>query len=330
MKPLISIIVPTRNRCALIGSTISALTTQTLNDNLWELLIVDNGSTDKTCEIAQPFTKSFSNVFYIYESEPGLHSGRHRGLRCARGDILVYADDDIEPFPTWLEAIADAFSDDSIVLVGGNNIPVFYGSPPAWLLHLWNRKGDGDVRSIPWLSIQENPSGRRETSPYMVWGCNFAIRKEILLAAGGFHPDGMPQELIRFRGDGETHVSRFIAENNFKCLFDARASVFHKVTPERMTLAYFRKRGFNEGISDSYFALRNAITPPLARKGISNILKKFREKLITLLPKSANATEMKLPIDAYETGYTEGYEYHRESYAKEKELRDWVHRENYL
>ena len=88
----------------------------------------------------------------------------------------------------------------------------------------------------------------------------------ILIAAGGFHPDGMPKELIRFRGDGETHVSRHVAESGLECVFHPGASVHHKVTPERMTYAYFRQRGFNQGVSDSYTQLRQQDLPSISGK----------------------------------------------------------------
>ena len=92
--------------------------------------------------------------------------------------------------------------------------------------------------------------------PQLVWGCNFAIRKNILLNAGGFHPDGMPTNLLHYRGDGETHVSNYVEQKGLKCIFHPDASVYHKVTNERMTVKYFYNRGFNQGISYSFSRIR--------------------------------------------------------------------------
>jgi len=93
-------------------------------------------------------------------------------------------------------------------MAGGNNLPMFLETPPTWLTALWNRPTDLSGRALPALSMLELTGPPRNISPYYVWGCNFAIRKDVLIKAGGFHPDGMPKESIRFRGDGETHVSR--------------------------------------------------------------------------------------------------------------------------
>jgi len=187
------------------------------------------------------------------------------------------------------------------------------------------------------LSIQENPEGIYEFDPYMVWGCNFSIRKDVLLAAGGFHPDGMPQELIRFRGDGETHVSKYVAENNLKCIFDSRASVYHKVTPERMTLGYFRKRGFNQGVSDSYTQLRNTrqaypdklpISHQMLIPRLKNKLRAAKNK--TLGWAASPSSALNPALIALQEGYQEGFSYHQAIYESDPEVRAWVHKETYF
>jgi hypothetical protein len=63
-------------------------------------------------------------------------------------------------------------------------------------------------------SILDFGNAIQEISPDYVWGCNFSIRKEVLLKVRGFHPDGMPDEFLRYRGDGETSVSREILKAN--------------------------------------------------------------------------------------------------------------------
>jgi glycosyltransferase involved in cell wall biosynthesis len=198
---LLSVILPTRDRARLLEQALRALAEQTLPPQRFEVLVVDNGSTDDTRTVAEVTP----GVRYVFEPKPGLHAGRHRGLKEATGDILVYADDDTRAMPGWLAAIAENFTDAAVALVGGNNYPDFLAPPPDWLARLWREPYLGG-HAISLLSVLELPEGRREISPLQVWGCNFAIRRQVLLDAGGFHPDAMPPELIRFRGDGETHV----------------------------------------------------------------------------------------------------------------------------
>lgn len=330
-KAVISVVFPTRNRAELLDAALRSVAEQHIDPASFQVLVIDNGSTDHTREIAEHWAAQRPNIRYRYEAEPGLHAGRHRGLAEAQGDILVFADDDIEAQPGWLETLADVFSDPDVAMAGGNNRPLFLQTPPPWLESLWNRRAKNGSRSLPALSIQEWPEGRYPISPYQIWGCNFAIRKSVLLAAGGFHPDGMPKELIRFRGDGETHVSRYVAEMGLKCLFDSGATVYHKVTPERMTLAYFRQRGFNQGVSDSYTQLRCEAMQPAKRPSFAyRVARRAWQKLNHLRASGQTDREANRALDAQRIGHSEGFVYHQVVYRDDPEVQAWVHRRHYF
>lgn len=322
---MLSVIIPTRNRADFLFLALTSLTHQTISNHQFEVLVVDNGSTDNTEQTVRDFWGQLTNLRYIFEPEPGLHAGRHRGMLEAKNEVLVFADDDIEALPTWLESIQAAFSSPDVAMAGGNNIPMFLASPPRWLLALWNEPFKRNVRAIPALSIIEIDGPSKDCDSFLVWGCNFSIRKSVLLAAGGFHPDGMPRELIRFRGDGETHVSRFVKESGMRCIFHPGASVYHKVTQERMTFEYFRQRGFNQGISDSYSNIRNGNAKPnknllmqLIRWGANQLKNK-----VYLEPDAVYAlSEMK-------RGYEDGYAYHQQMYEEDQSVREWTHKAKY-
>lgn len=324
---MISVIIPTRNRADLLAAALDSLTRQTLVTSEFEILIVDNGSTDNTAQVICQYQDRLSNLNSIYAEEPGLHIGRHAGMKAARGEFLVFADDDIEAFPTWLSAIKESFADESVAMVGGNNLPMFLEPPPAWLKSMWQRTDRRGDHVVAALSIIEFRQPVKEMLPYLIWGCNFAIRKAVLLAAGGFHPDGMPKELIRFRGDGETHVSRYVIESGLKCVFNAGASVYHKVTPERMTFKYFRQRGFNQGVSDSYTALRNQ------ELGILSVKQSLLNRVASLGLRNARAL-LRHPFERkalalMAIGHKEGFEFHQLMYHTTPELRAWVHQLKY-
>jgi glycosyltransferase involved in cell wall biosynthesis len=328
---MLSVILPTRNRAQLLLGAIDSLVQQTLPQDAFEVLVIDNGSTDETADVVREKARSKTTLRYIYEPEPGLHAGRHRGMLEACGDVLVFADDDIEAFPSWLSTIHEVFTDPEVAMVGGNNRPMFLEQPPAWLLALWNRPHPLGGRALPALSILELDGEPRSLSPYFIWGCNFAIRKDVLLRAGGFHPDGMPKELIRFRGDGETHVSRFVAESGMKCLFHPGASVYHKVTQGRMTIDYFRQRGFNQGVSDSYTRLRNQ--EKSAQSDCSWPYRFARWGWHTLKAGQARFTtsaDERRALQAMRQGHHEGFAYHQQAYRTDPEVREWVHRERYF
>jgi glycosyltransferase involved in cell wall biosynthesis len=326
----ITVIIPTRSRADLLGKAIESLACQTLSKDEFEVVVVDNGSTDQTADLVLTYAKRWTNWRYVYESTPGLHSGRHRGLKEAKGDVLVYADDDIRATPTWLEAIAENFADPKVSMAGGNNYPDFKGPVPEWLNRLWAKPSMGG-QGISYLSILSLPEGRHEINPYLVWGCNFSVRKQVVLDAGGFHPDGVPQELIRFRGDGESHISKYVLEKKMRCVFDSRASVYHAVTENRMTFDYFRQRAFNQGVSDSYTRLRNrrkhrspADYPrAIARRLFSGISRCGRRTI------EKDAELQKLAV-LMRDGHQEGLEYHQRIYQSDAEVRAWVHKQDYF
>lgn len=328
---MITVVIPTRNRAELLRNTLESLTEQTLSNTEFEILVIDNGSTDHTAQVTADFTCRLRNLLYFHEPEPGLHAGRHRGLREARGDILVYADDDIRGLPTWLEAVAENFTDPEVALLGGNNYPDFQGPVPGWLNKLWRRPAMGG-QGLGALSILSLPEGRRVHDPNLVWGCNFAIRRQVLLDAGGFHPDGMPKELIRFRGDGESHVSWYLKQNKLLCLFDSRASVYHIVTPERMTLEYFWQRNFNQGISASYTMLRNGSQTKKSRRCGAVAFARFVANGVWRRVKrwvGEDAEFCKL-AKVISDGYRQGFEYHQRMYQTDMEVRAWVHKSDYF
>lgn len=325
---MLTVVFPTRNRAQPLFNALRSLREQTLPAEQFEVLIVDNGSTDDTRSIVQSFENAM-NVRYFYDPVPGLHVGRHRGLLESRSDRLVFADDDIEATPSWLQTIDECFADPTVALVGGNNLPKFESEPPQWLQKLWRQSSFGG-HAITSLSVLELPSGRRKISPYMVWGCNFAIRKQVLLDAGGFHPDGMPEEQIRFRGDGETHVSSHVAQHGLTCLFDSRASVYHSVPRARMSFEYFRKRAFNQGISDSYRSLRNAAAQMDQGGSALASVKRMMARAYKKLAEVTLDSELRELQHQIRAGYSSGYEYHQTAYRDDAGLRAWVHKANYF
>lgn len=250
----LSVIIPTRNRAELLKRTLDSIMEQDLPQEYFEVIVINNGSTDNTADICRIYQKKIRNFQYFLEEEPGLHVGRHRGMLASRSDCLVYADDDIRAFPTWLSSIRESFHDSDTVLIGGSDLPDYESPPPKWMSFLWTT--DGNTRILTVFSVIDLGKEKRIISPYYVFGCNFAVRKSILLKAGGFHPDGMPDSLLKFRGDGETHVAEYIMQNNLKTVFNPEASVYHCVPSSRMTIAYIKRIGYRTGISNAFTEIR--------------------------------------------------------------------------
>jgi len=319
----LSVIIPTRNRAKYLAGALESLTKQTYPTNLFEVIVVDNGSSDNTKEIFTLYAERIQNLRYYYDETPGLHVGRHLGMRMAQSDILVYTDDDIEAFPTWLEAIAESFQNKEVVLVGGKNLPKFETDPPDWILKMWEKKHG--QRILGYLSILDLGDEKKEINPLHIFGCNFSIRKHILLEAGGFHPDAMPQELIKYRGDGESHVSKYILRRSYKAIYQPKASVYHLVTSSRMTEEYFYKRAYNQGISDSYTTVRSK---NIKQGFIVNNLESLFKRIFYVLKNwvKIGAENDYLLYQAYRAGY----KYHVNEIDCDKNLYKWVIKDSYI
>jgi glycosyltransferase involved in cell wall biosynthesis len=312
----LSVVISTRDRPAFLHEVLASIAGGTFPLGRYEVIVADNGTTAETGAVVTQWRDRLPGLVHLRVPAPGLHEARHAGLAAARSGLLVFADDDIVAGARWLEAIHAAFADPAVALVGGNNLPRYAAPPPAWLEKLWRIEGR-EGRCIEALSVLDLGDEARDVPPEYVFGCNFSVRRTVLEQAGGFHPDGFPPQLIRLRGDGETHVSEFVRRSGWRARFVPDASVAHVVSAERMTSAYFERRYFAQGVSDSYSALRAGASrsPHLSLRGW----------LKTLRPPSLTAMQFK-----WRLAYLKGFRFHQSEVARDSALLEWVRKSSYL
>lgn len=318
----LSVIIPTLNRASLLRHTLASIKKQTLPKTEFEIIVVDNGSTDNTMQICQEYEKENGNLVYIYDNHVGLHNGRNRGFKESRADILVYADDDIEAGTEWLETIDRGFKDDSVFLIGGNNYPIYETNKPPWFNRLWVYDHVSRCQVNQIFSVVIIGNYPRIIDPYMVFGCNYAVRKSVVKAAGGFHPDGVPDNYLRYRGDGETYISEFIKKKKMKTMFYPGASIGHRITQSKMTKDYVKKVAFRSGISDAFSKLREISSGRQYMSFLKKTLLNF-ESHIRIMDNSSI-------VDSMVLFYYKGELFLLREYGLHKNIRSWVKRENYL
>ena len=170
-RPRLSLVVCTRNRASQLPKALEAFEKIDCQQ-AWELVLVDNGSTDQTPDIIKAFAASCAHpVQILHASQPGLSCARNVGLRAARGEIVAFTDDDCYPSHDYVDALLGCFDDMEIGFVGGRVT-----------LH------DPDDHPISILTATEP----REWSPGSfiqagsIHGCNMAFRREALDAIGEF------------------------------------------------------------------------------------------------------------------------------------------------
>jgi glycosyltransferase involved in cell wall biosynthesis len=285
----LSIVIPTLNRAKYLTGALASILEQTLDANRYEVVVVDNGSTDNTRQVVEEIRRqSGGRVRYVWEPSPGLHNGRHRGAREAYGEILLYGDDDIVASREWVEATWESFQDPTVGIAGGKILPEWEEDPPQWVLDLWVKDDVGMY--LGYLGLIDLGDEKKFVSPGYTYGCNFAIRKTTLYECGGFHPDGMPQEQVRYRGDGETGLSGNAFNRGYKILYNPKACVKHIVPKSRMSEDYVCSRAFNQGISDSFTEIRKGC-------GVLSLFEKISEMNSRIAQADRKITQMNRKIE---------------------------------
>src|SRR5579862_9298835 len=172
--PMISVVVCTYNRASSLAKTLESLRRMTVPADLkWELLVVDNNSTDNTRIVVTDFLrKSGLNGRYISEPRQGLCYARNRGVAEASGEIIAFTDDDVRVTSDWLRELAGTFRKFDCMGVGGKSVPAWNGlAKPAWLV----TTGPYNLSRGPILDFDMGNVAKE--IQYPPWGLNMAFRR---------------------------------------------------------------------------------------------------------------------------------------------------------
>ena len=329
----ISVIVPTRNRSSALASCLASLAQQTLAADAFEVIVVDNGSEDSTKEVVAQAVAAYPrhSIRYLLENVPGLLSGRHRGAMAAAGEILVFIDDDIEASQDWLAALANPYVDEEVHLVGGRSLPTYETTAPEWLVdYTWPTPYGGSHCTL--LSLIDLGDQVIDIHPNYIFGLNFSIRKRNFRKLGGFHPDGVPSSLQHFRGDGETGLTEKARSEKFRAVYQPKALVYHLVGRERMTPEYFETRCFNQGVSDSYSAIRRSVKKSVFGRKSAWLRRRYAAEYLREAPDPV-APDV-LGVGRYSSrlsaAYVQGYRFHMECARGCKAILDWILKDDYF
>lgn len=319
----ISIIILTLNRASYLKTALNSALNQSFSENKYEIIVIDNGSTDNTKQLVEDLNHQHDNrIRYFYDIRPGLHIGRHLGAKYARGDILLYGDDDIIASTEWVKEIYKCYSKKKVGAAGGKIIPKYEIEPPKWL----------KIFHSGYLSLLDLGDEYLEINTNEIYGCNLSIRRSILFELGGFHPDAMPQGLIKYRGDGETALMDKVVKAGYKTIYNPKAYVYHVIPSSRLTINYFKKRAFNQGISDSFSLIRKCgkIEENIYENKLKN--SSIISKIITFMRFMKHGGNIKY-LKYYcqvRNAHKEGMKYHRDEVKNDPELLKYILKENYF
>jgi glycosyltransferase involved in cell wall biosynthesis len=240
---VISVIIATHGRHASLVRTLEALARQDLPRTAFEIVVVDNASTDGTPAVVRQLARrpGFPPLILLQEPRPGKTYAVNTGLGAAHGDLLAFTDDDVVPEPQWLRALSGAITETGADFAVGRIAPLWEAPPPAWVgpaLHGVLAIPDNGPRRL------EVRSGVNEH--LMALAGNLAVRSGVFAAIGTWRTD-LGKELGSLRS-GEDHEF-FLRMLRAGCrgVYEPTARVTHFVPAARLNRPYFRRWLYENG-----------------------------------------------------------------------------------
>lgn len=241
----INIIICTYNRAAILVGSLESFFRMTLpSKNEFELLIVDNNSTDETRHVVDQFIEQHQEVRYVFEPQPGLSHARNTGIIESHGNIIAFVDDDIFFDPAWLIEVMHFFRDHpEVSCMGGKSIPQFSGGRPDWitddLLTLYGSTNSGD--EVKKMVYPEHP-----------FGLNMAFRRKVFDRIGNFgtHLGRKKKNLL---SNEESDLFLRIHNAGLIVMYTPNALLYHRIPADRVRKNWIISRYYWQGISDIAF-----------------------------------------------------------------------------
>ena len=267
--PDASVVICTRDRVELLQETLAALLALDAGDLDWEIVVVDNASSDGTQDVVQILSgQTHRTLKLVREETLGLSTARNTGIASARGQIITFLDDDAIPWPDWLPAMMSAFLDDRVYAAGGPVEPRFTSNLPEWF----------SDRFLPYLTVWDlGPEPIELHYNEYPRGANMAFRREAFERFGLFstHLGRKAKSLLSCE---ETELCLRIERGGESILYVPEAGVDHIVEGNRATADWLRLRFGAQGASEAIVEWQHA--------GLRGLLIGFRRSLLRAMSTS--------------------------------------------
>jgi len=239
----LTVIIVTYNRCQSLARTLESVAASSLPASIeWEVLVVDNNSTDQTRQVAEEFDARYAGRFrYLREPNPGKSFGLNAGILASRGDILAFVDDDVTVESTWLRNLTVPLQRGEWAGAGGRILLERNFAPPRWLAldGPWNMGG-----MLAGFDLGDKPHELRQ-APY---GTNMAFHKSMFEKYGLFRTDLGPSPNREIpRPNEDTEFGRRLMAAGERLHYEPSAVVHDPVPQDRIKKGYFLAWWFDYG-----------------------------------------------------------------------------------
>lgn len=232
----ISIVICTYNRVKFLELALNSLVNQSLAP--YEVIIVDNKSTDSTADLVKSYNSSFPRLIYCFEEKIGLSHARNRGINEATSEYIAYIDDDCVLPNDWYKVAIDQIENFNLKIFGGPVFPFYLEKKPTWFKDEYQLFSFGDKQRF---------LGESET----LFGGNIIIHRDVFKEIGKFDVKlGMSGAKILY--SEETEFQRRYRQNTLIPLISyiPHLIVKHYVRPEKLTLKWNIRAFIGKGMSN--------------------------------------------------------------------------------
>jgi len=239
---MFSIIVPTFNRCGDLADTLDSMRAISTT-RAWELLVIDNNSTDNTKSVVQESAKTFPvDLRYVFEGEQGRCAALNAGVVRARGDIILTTDDDVQVEPDWLDQAMEGLDRFDCDYVGGRVFPVWRQQRPEWIPQTPSR-----LWAVLAL-LDYGPDPIEFGQRYVPLGVNMAFRRRCFEIAG-LWDNRLGRKAGTLLGQEVREWSVRARRAGLMGFYLPQLVINHSIPSSRLNKKYFRRWYYWHGIS---------------------------------------------------------------------------------
>jgi len=239
----LTVVICTRNRARSLRLTLETLEKAAATTKLkWELLLIDNGSSDETKDVSAHFGERLP-LRYMFESKTGLSYARNRAIAEARGEFIIFTDDDVNISPGWLEAYESLLKRcPQVAFAGGKIIPCWEIQPPTWVIKY----------AASWLNgvVVWYDGGEKEwlydLSRDPFYGANFGVSVKAIKEIGGFDIRLGRKDAGQL-GAEEMQVEEALAKKGCLGVYLPDAVVYHRIESCRWRKKFILRSSMGHG-----------------------------------------------------------------------------------